>query len=236
MGGLLMKEVIIRHGGDYLPFEEIDFSIIANDLRSLPFYRDDLFLGMQAMNIGITDPNITQFEYDLLETYIEKERTPSFEAMTVGAFSQMWIFALYEVLRLWRDRKYDFSNLHKNGGIDLKLKSLVDDDLNITLHDRRRQLEKYRDDKSFRDEVENCWIQLEPVYRLVELYRMNMAKHQAPGKSNAIPMAPGYGRINMLCGALDYELLLDRESYELLNRRDVADSLREALLVIRANR
>lgn len=231
-----MKEVIIRHGGDYLPFEEIDFSIIANDLRSLPFYRDDLFLGMQAMNIGITDPNITQFEYDLLETYIEKERTPSFEAMTVGAFSQMWIFALYEVLRLWRDRKYDFSNLHKNGGIDLKLKSLVDDDLNITLHDRRRQLEKYRDDKSFRDEVENCWVQLEPVYRLVELYRMNMAKHQAPGKSNAIPMAPGYGRINMLCGALDYELLLDRESYELLNRRDVADSLREALLVIRANR
>lgn len=89
-----MKEVIIRHGGDYLPFEEIDFSIIANDFRFLPFYRDDLLLGMQAINIGITDPNISQYEYNLLETYIEKERTPSFEAMTVGAFSQMWIFAL----------------------------------------------------------------------------------------------------------------------------------------------
>ncbi|WP_025718370.1 hypothetical protein [Paenibacillus sp. 1-18] len=232
-----MKEVIIRHGGDYLALEEIDFSIIGNDFRFLPFYRDDLFLGMQAMNIGITDPDITQYEYSLLETYIEKERTPSFEAMTVGAFSQMWIFALYEVLRLWRDRKYEFSKLHKNGGIDLKLKSLNSDDyMNITLQDRRKQLEKYRDDQSFRDEVEYCWGQLEPVYRMIELYRINMAKHAAPGKSNAIPMAPGYGRINMLCGALDYELIVDRDSYELLNRRDVADNLREALLVIRANK
>ncbi|AZS14668.1 hypothetical protein [Paenibacillus lutimineralis] len=233
-----MKEVIIRHGGDYLPIEDIDFSIIANDLRSLLFYRDDIFLGMQAMNIGIIDPNITQFEYNLLETYIEKERTPSFEAMTVGAFSQMWIFALYEVLRLWRDRKYDFSKLFKNGGIELKLKSLADneDHMNLTLHARRRQLEKFRDDQFFRDEVEYCWVQLEPVYKLVELYRMNMAKHAAPGKSNAIPIAPGYGRINSLCGALDYELLLDRDSYELLNRRNVADNLREALLVIRANK
>jgi hypothetical protein len=233
---MLMKEIIIGHGGYYLPFDEIDFSTIANDFRFLPFYRDDLFFGMQAMNIGIIDPNITQYEYNLLETYIEKERTPSFEAMTVGAFSQMWIFALYEVLRLWRERKYEFSKLYKNGGIDSKLKSLNSDDMNITLLDRRRQLEKYRDDQSFRDEVEYCWAQLETVYRMIELFRMNIAKHAAPGKSNAIPMAPGYGRINMLCGALDYELIIDKESYELLNRRDVADSLREALLVIKANK
>ncbi|WP_342576700.1 hypothetical protein [Paenibacillus sp. FSL M8-0142] len=39
-----MKEVIIRHGGDYLGLEEIDFSIISNDFRVLPFYRDDYFL------------------------------------------------------------------------------------------------------------------------------------------------------------------------------------------------
>ncbi|NWL87474.1 hypothetical protein DMN77_07640 [Paenibacillus sp. 79R4] len=180
-----------------MPIEDIDFSIIANDLRSLPFYRDDIFLGMQAMNIGIIDPNITQFEYNLLETYIEKERTPSFEAMTVGAFSQMWIFALYEVLRLWRERKYDFSKLFKNAGIELKLKSLADneDHMNLTLHARRRQLEKFRDDQFFRDEVEYCWVQLEPIYKLVELYRMNMAKYAAPGKSNAIPIAPGYGEL-----------------------------------------
>lgn len=232
-----MKEVIVGHGGDYLSFKEIDFSIIANDFRFLPFYRDDLFLGMQAMNIGIIDPNITQYEYILLETYIEKEKTPSFEAMTVGAFSQMWIFALYEVLRLWRDRRYEFSKLFKNGGIELKLKKLsTDDEMNITLLDRRKQLEKYGEDQSFRNEIEYCWEQLEPVYRMVELFRMNMAKHAAPGKSNAIPMAPGYGRINMLCGALDYELIIDRNSYELLNRRDVADNLRNVLLNIRANK
>ncbi len=230
-----MKEIYYRQSsGEYLPLEKIDFSIIANDFRLLPFYRDDLFLGMQAMNIGIIDPNITQFEYHLLDTYIEKERTPAFETMTVGAFSQMWIFALYEVLRLWRDRRYEFSKLYKNGGINLKLKSFdKHGDMNLTIQHRRRQLEKYRDDQAFRDEVDYCWVQLEPVYRLIELYRINMAKHMAPGKSNIIPMAPGYGRINMLCGALDYELIIDKDRYELLNRRDVADILREVLLIIR---
>lgn len=229
-----MKEEYIRSKtGDYLSLDEIEFSILANEFRFLPFYRDDLFLGMQVMNIGITDPVITEYEYQLLATFIEIEKTPLYEAMTVGAFSQMWIYALYEVLRLWRDRRFDFIKLHKNGGIELKLKSYETDDMNLTLNDRRKQLKKYRDDESFRDEIDYCWEQLEPVYRLIELYRINLAKHVAPGRNNIVPRAPGYGRINMLCGSLDYELIFEKGSYELLNRRDIADRLREVLLIIK---
>lgn len=67
--------------------------------------------------------------------------------------------------------------------------------MNITLQDRRKQLEKYRDEQSFRDEVEYCWGQLEPVYRMIELFRINMAKHVAPDKSIAIPMHRAMGEL-----------------------------------------
>jgi hypothetical protein len=189
---------------------------------------------MQAMNIGITDSVITNYEYHLLYKFIEIEKTPTQEALIVGAFSQMWVYALYEVLRLWRDRKFDFATLHKNGGLDLKLKTYdLEDDMHLTLQARKRQLVKYRDKKSFRIDIDNCWNKIEPVYRIIELYRMNLAKHTAPGKKNVIPMSPGYGRINMQCGALDNELIFDRNSYELLSRRDIADRLRDVLSDLR---
>lgn len=56
---------------------------------------------------------------------------------------------------------------------------------------------------------------------------MNLAKHCAPGKDNLLPSTPGYGRINMLCGAMDYELINKDGSYYVLNRRDIADGLRK---------
>jgi hypothetical protein len=230
-----MKDLHIRNKTDeYLSLDEIDFSIITNGLKWLPFFEDDTFLGMQAMNVGITDSVITDYEYHLLNRYIEIEKTPTQEALIVGAFSQMWVYALYEVLRLWRDRRFDFASLYKNGGVDLKLKSINnEDEMNFTLQARKRQLTKYRDDKLFRVSIDDCWNKIEPVYRIVELYRMNLAKHTAPGKKNVIPMAPGYGRINMRCGSLDNELIFDKDNYELLNRRDIADRLRDVLLDIK---
>lgn len=38
---------------DDLPYEswdKLDFGIITNGLKQLPFFKDDLYLGMQAMN------------------------------------------------------------------------------------------------------------------------------------------------------------------------------------------
>ena len=67
------------------------------------------------------------------------------------------------------------------------------------------------------------------MFEFVELFRINFAKHCAPGKNNAIPRAPGYGRLNKLCGALDFELLHRNDIYSYSNRRDVADALRKAI-------
>ena len=40
-------------------------------------------------------------ESQLLALYIEKERTPGPEALVVSAFSRLWVFGLYELLRTW---------------------------------------------------------------------------------------------------------------------------------------
>ena len=214
----------------YKSLNDIDFSIITMRIKFLPFYEDDLYLGMQAMNIGISDSVITNYEYELLREYIEIEKTPSDTALAVSALSQMWVYGLYEVLRLWRDRKYQFSKLFSNGGIDLKINGMSDDDpINITIETRKSQLKRYKDDSGYRTKIDETWDRIEPVYRMVELYRMNLAKHSAPGKNDVMPRAPGYGRINKWCGTMDYELIQKDGGYAVMNRRDIADCLREIL-------
>ena len=49
--------------------------------------------------------------------YIDIERTPSDTAMFVSAQSQMWIFALYELLRTWRSRTRKLIKWKENGAI-----------------------------------------------------------------------------------------------------------------------
>ena len=219
---------------DIMPYEyldDIDFSIITMGLKYLPFYEDDLYLGMQAMNSGLADCHVTQMEYELLRTYIEIEKTPTELALTVGALSQMWAYGTYEVLRMWRDRMFSFRTWRETGGIASKIESLEknSDDLNLTTQIRKRQLQKYMDDEGYRLLIDNTWKTIEPAYRSVEFYRINLAKHCAPGKDNIIPRAPGYGRINMYCGSLDYELIGSDGIYETLCRRDLADCIRNCI-------
>ncbi|WP_143703960.1 MULTISPECIES: hypothetical protein [Luteimonas] len=214
----------------YAAQAEIDFSVITMRLRSLPIFRDDLWLGMQAMNVGIADAIITPMEYALAKELFDTERTPGGSAMAVSALSQMWIFGLYEALRLWRERRKGLKVPFENGRIDLELADLPnDDDLNLSLDFQRRMLERYRDDAVFRDEIEDAWATLEPIFMMVVLFRMNLAKHSAPGRKRSFPSAPGYGRINRWCGALDYELLDQDGHYSTMNRRDIADALRSTL-------
>lgn len=226
----LPDEPPFEYDPPYVSQGSINFSIITNGLKRLPFFIDDLFLGMQAMNVGLVDPVITNYEYELLRTYLEIERTPTQLALLVSAFSQMWIFGLYEVLRMWRDRRFQFKKLKDNGGIDSKLAHMEEKyDDNLTSDVLKRQLARYKVDEVYQEEIELVWSKIELVYRMVELFRMNLAKHCSPGKEGVLPRAPGYGRINMWCGAMDYELINKEEMYSVMNRRDIADFLRKQL-------
>lgn len=162
----------------YESWDKVDFSIITMGMKKLPFFKDDLYLGMQAMNVGIVDSVITEHEYALLREWFEIERMPN------------------------------------------------DEPLNLTVDVRKRQLLRYKDDEAYRTKIDEAWMRIEPVYRMTELFRMNLAKHCAPGKDGVVPRAPGYGRINRWCGALDYELIEKDGYYSILNRRNIADALR----------
>lgn len=212
----------------YSAIKDIDFSIVTNGWRNLIFF-DDMFLNMQGMNIGISDSVITEYEYSLLSEYIEIERTPTSSAMLVSAFSQMWVFAVYELLRLWRDRIYKFRMWQREGGLNIKINNLSDDELNLAKNVRRSQLIEFRDNETVRHLCDVHWELINPYFLRVELYRMNLAKHAAPGNNNQISRFPSYGRINMLCGAMDFEVSYKDGSFETINRRDIADSLREML-------
>ncbi len=211
----------------YQPQSKIDYSILTMSWRKLVFF-DDVFLNMQGMNIGLADSVVTQYEYQLLEEYFDGEKTPLETGLTVGAMSQMWVFALYELLRQWRERNFKFKKWFVNGGIDDKIKQFSkSDNLNLAQNIRVHQLEEYSKSHETRQKLDKQWTLIESLYRTVELYRINLAKHCAPGKDNLLPSAPGYGRINMLCGAMDYELINKDGSYYVLNRRDIADGLRK---------
>lgn len=185
------------------------------------------------MNVGIVDSVITEYEYALLRKFFEIDRTPFEIAMEVSALSQMWVYGLYEVLRMWRGRMFEFNKLYKTGGINSKLASMQGDDIiNLTIKSRKRQLTRYRDDDNYRKSIDKTWGGIEPIYRKVELFRMNLAKHCAPGKDGVLSRAPGYGRINKWCGSMDYELVDKYNNYNTMNRRDIADALREYLVCV----
>ena len=107
-----------------------------------------------------------------------------------------------------------------------------DDDLSVSQNARKRQLERYAKEDSYRTRCDEEWKIFEASFLAVELLRMNLAKHSAPGKDNLIPRAPGYGRINMQCGAMDFEVIDRARGYSFLSRRDIAEALRAAFQAI----
>ena len=97
---------------------------IYKSLSGLPLLEN--YLGMQARNIWLVDGMLQQMEGALWDEYIRTEKTPFPDIMYVSALSEMWIFALYELLRTW--------------------KQLVNEV--ITYHN---QLEKIRNDPAFEE-------------------------------------------------------------------------------------
>jgi len=218
-----------EHEDEYPYLENIDFSRMYVVFRSLPLF-DDMFLNMQGMNISINDNFITEQEYALLHEYIEIEKTPTQRALFVSAQSQMWIFALYELFRTWQQLMRKLRIWKDSGALDQMLGRVQSDTHNLGALMRSQHIEWVRDYPKAVDKMHEYQELLEPVYKMTSSIRMNLAKHEVQGKPNIVLRAPGYGRINGLCGALDFELDLGDNSYRLINRRDIAEALRSVKL------
>jgi hypothetical protein len=92
------------------PDESVD---LFEALRQLPLMTDYFYLQMQARNISITDHSLEKMERDLLTLEIEGEHAPVAEAIFLNAWSQMWVFGFFELMRTWKALTKDFYTLSR---------------------------------------------------------------------------------------------------------------------------
>src|SRR5260370_16782726 len=71
---------------------------------------------------------------------------------------------------------------------------------------------------------------VERMFRRIEALRMNLAKHEV-AKTDGVPaIAPGYGRIHILTGSIQWQVDLGGNAVELVTRQDLGDYLRSIFI------
>lgn len=212
----------------YQPFEAINQMAIFEALTRLDVLADDIYLGSQATNLGIVDHFITELEYRVLRELQETESTPQ-STYFLSAQSQMWIFAAYELLRTWRQRAREIVRLVETNTLEQALDTLKAKNagyMHFGREMRIHQLERAVSDRELTTRLRSQLRHLHIPFARLEHIRISIAKHEIRGKAKQAALMPGYGRINMWCGSLDYELENGHYSMGYINRRDVADSIR----------
>ena len=210
---------------------------IESVLRELPLVEDDLYLGMQAMNLSVVDGFLADWEGQLLRRYIDEERTPLPDTVVVSAFSQLWIFGLYEFLRTWRgrvQRVIKFADQLKGTDAEAR-QQLVEQKKQMV----RRITESTFDfgplwgvfmraanNRNYVQRLERAIDSSEILFRRIEALRMSLAKHEVP-RSDGHALAPGYGRIDMTDGSITWQVLLGRNELDMVSRRKIADECRD---------
>ncbi len=212
----------------YRPIERVGSGKLFSSLRRLQFFDSDMFMRQQAFNLDMVDQFLMKLEQQVLRELFEKERTP-IEAHFLGAQSQMWIFAAFEVLRTWDQRVRDMKKMVEHGNLQKRIDELCETasayehiGRNILLE----QLLELQGEPALLDLAERHQRSIHASYFHLDFIRIAMAKHEVKGNNNSKARYPGYGRINMHCGSLDYELENGKYSFGTINRRQIADGLR----------
>ncbi|WP_374284599.1 hypothetical protein [Novosphingobium sp.] len=208
--------------------DEIEGHEIVEGLCSLTLF-NDTYLRMQGHNLAIVDQFIMQIEDHVRHRLMEEDRTPIDDAMFLNAQSQMWIFALYEILRTWKQQANNILKWHPNNMIPEMIARLRTPDGAFRHFGRERraeQLEAVLADPSIIDKLRNDLSRIHVPFAQLDMLRVTLAKHENKGKKNSVALAPGYARIDRLTGSLQYELGADRVILAYLSRREIADSIR----------
>jgi hypothetical protein len=209
---------------------------ILDSLRELPLL-DEVFLGMQAMNVDLVDAYLEGWEEQLLQEYMQRDRTPSESAVSVSAFSQMWVFAVYELLRTWRGRvreivkwadrvraldgaEREAAGAAKRDEIERRASELLDAEIRWQVFGRAVS------EPAFVEELRLALNRTEIAFRDIEAVRITLAKHELPRQGGVSAGAPGYGRIDMETGSIYWQVELGRDEVTIISRRGLADMLR----------
>ena len=202
-------------GPEFISFADLQWN--------LPLF-DDLFLSMQGQNVMLVDFYLRDLERDLLRELVEIEHTPFPATLVVSALSQMWVFAVYELLRTWRQRIKDLKrDAQKPAGPRSGHSSLA----GLYYKD---QLADLRKKPAYSRELDRALNRVEPLFRRIESLRMNLAKHEVPKMDRVPAMAPGYGRIDGMTGSISWQVDLGNNYVDLVSRRSIADQLRNLVI------
>ena len=212
----------------YGPASSIEAGALWDALCGLRLLGEDPFLSSQAFNIALVDEWLTGLEENLRNNLFQEERTPIPEAVFVSAQSQMWIFAVYELLRTWRKRASDIRKWVENGGLEMKLAALREDRgfLHFGRKIRANQIERVLEEPNSIELIGDDLKRVQMTFVRLEAIRVSLAKHEVRRQKNSVALNPGYGRINQWCGALDYEIEVGGDSLGMINRRDIAEEIR----------
>jgi hypothetical protein len=218
----------LDEGARYKALASIQPNELRHAFRRLTLFGDDPYLSMQATNLGVVDMFCLQLEANLLQLQADQEKTPMAETGFLLAQSQMWIFAVYEALRTWRQRANDVIKWSENGVLAQMIDSYRSElgYNHIGRRARASQLEQFQQDPALLQSLRLDLRRVHIPFHRIEHVRMALAKHEVRREKNSVAFAPGYGRINMWCGSIDFELSNDRYIMGFINRRDIADELR----------
>ena len=212
---------------------------LSRALHDLPLLGDDVYLRMQATNLGLVDDFLADLESRLLAEYMQSDRTPLPSAVFLSALSQLWIFGVYELLRTWRQRVREATSLAaklQSASTQERQRLLESEHQRIRetspygadVEDGRwRTVERIDQELAFVEAIRAAADKVESIFRRIQALRVHLAKHEVPKAKGTPAFAPGYGRIDMDDGSIYYQFLVRPPEVDKLSRRDVADACRE---------
>jgi hypothetical protein len=168
--------------------------------------------------------------------------------MYVAALSEMWIFALYELLRTWRqmlDEAITYHNqlepIRDDPKFEEKRKRLREVNKEVKRSASAEEMEEhfYREgfrkvelDKSYAAYLKIVLDKVEPIFRPIEDLRITLAKHEIPktyrrGKPAVRAVSPGYARFDTLrmTGALCWYIEKTDDEFDIISRAGIVESI-----------
>ncbi len=208
--------------------DEIGMSELSGALCGLVMLGDDPFLRMQATNIALIDKWLMSLEVEGLRARARDEHFEIAGGVFLNAQSQMWLFAVYELLRTWRERAKKIRVWVDNGGLSQKIASLRQNTsvVHVSNSILADLLARIATDPSVAAGIEDDLARTHVVFHQLEFLRVALAKHEVSGRPKRLANAPGHARLNMWTGSMSYELSNGAVILDEMTRRDFADGLR----------
>lgn len=219
--------------------DELSETDVPNNFSVISWYMsiplcDDMWLGMQAQHIAAVEIAIIRpLELHTARKIFNEEGYVDV-MMALNGVSQMWLFALYEFLRTWRQRATQLLQLadqySKTKPIKQKaflMKTVADakgkekhifSGISFYSH----HISKIAD-TDFVASIKAYYNKTDGWFGFIEELRMNLAKHEVPKARGMVAEMPGYARIDLVRGTLYWQFIDTQGGLQKLDRREAAN-------------